>query len=189
MIEAGVGGQAATQVIQGERLFDLVVRMKPSTAPARGRSAICWCPRRPGSRCRSPSWPTFTRATARHSSTAKIIRATSACSSASKGATWRARWAMRRRRCASPSTLPQGYTPGLGRRIQRIRRGARAICHHRAAGDPADLHDSFRAVRKFQIPGHRDDRRGDDRAGGRADRAETNAHAVQRQFRAGPAGA
>jgi len=29
VIEAGVGGQAATQVIQGERLFDLVLRMKP----------------------------------------------------------------------------------------------------------------------------------------------------------------
>ncbi|MGA3097024.1 MAG: CusA/CzcA family heavy metal efflux RND transporter [Bryobacteraceae bacterium] len=29
VIQAGVGGQAATQVIQGEKLFDLVVRMKP----------------------------------------------------------------------------------------------------------------------------------------------------------------
>ncbi len=29
IIEGGVGGQAATQVIQGEQLFDLVVRMKP----------------------------------------------------------------------------------------------------------------------------------------------------------------
>jgi cobalt-zinc-cadmium resistance protein CzcA len=29
IIEAAVGGQAATQVIQGEKLFDLVVRMKP----------------------------------------------------------------------------------------------------------------------------------------------------------------
>jgi cobalt-zinc-cadmium resistance protein CzcA len=29
VIQAGVGGQAATQIIQGERLFDLVVRMKP----------------------------------------------------------------------------------------------------------------------------------------------------------------
>ncbi|HTC63794.1 MAG TPA: CusA/CzcA family heavy metal efflux RND transporter [Candidatus Saccharimonadales bacterium] len=29
VIQAGVGGQAATQVIQGDRLFDLVVRMKP----------------------------------------------------------------------------------------------------------------------------------------------------------------
>src|SRR5271165_4414183 len=29
VVQAGVGGQAATQVIQGEQLFDLVVRMKP----------------------------------------------------------------------------------------------------------------------------------------------------------------
>ena len=29
VIQGGVGGQAATQVIQGEQLFDLVVRMKP----------------------------------------------------------------------------------------------------------------------------------------------------------------
>jgi cobalt-zinc-cadmium resistance protein CzcA len=29
VVQAGVGGQAATQVIQGEMLFDLVVRMKP----------------------------------------------------------------------------------------------------------------------------------------------------------------
>ena len=29
VIQAGVGGQAATQVIQGEQLFDLIVRMQP----------------------------------------------------------------------------------------------------------------------------------------------------------------
>ncbi len=29
VVQAAVGGQAATQVIQGEKLFDLVVRMKP----------------------------------------------------------------------------------------------------------------------------------------------------------------
>jgi cobalt-zinc-cadmium resistance protein CzcA len=29
VVQAGVGGQAATQVIQGEKLFDLIVRMKP----------------------------------------------------------------------------------------------------------------------------------------------------------------
>jgi cobalt-zinc-cadmium resistance protein CzcA len=31
-------------VIQGEKLFDLVVRMQPSSAAARGRSATCWWP-------------------------------------------------------------------------------------------------------------------------------------------------
>ena len=30
VVQAAVGGQAATQVIQGEKLFDLVVRMKPA---------------------------------------------------------------------------------------------------------------------------------------------------------------
>ena len=29
VVQAAVGGQAATQVIQGEKLFDLVVRMEP----------------------------------------------------------------------------------------------------------------------------------------------------------------
>ena len=29
IVQAAVGGQAATQVIQGEKLFDLMVRMKP----------------------------------------------------------------------------------------------------------------------------------------------------------------
>ncbi len=29
IVQAAVGGQAATQVVQGEKLFDLVVRMKP----------------------------------------------------------------------------------------------------------------------------------------------------------------
>ena len=101
VIEAGVGGQAATQVIQGERLFDLVVRMKPQYRSSTRRSAICWCPRRPGSKCRFPSSPTSIRETAPRSSIAKIIRATSACSSASRGATWRARWTTRKKRCAS----------------------------------------------------------------------------------------
>ena len=39
VIQAAVGGQAATQVIQGEKLFDLVVRMKPRVS-ARSEHAI-----------------------------------------------------------------------------------------------------------------------------------------------------
>ncbi len=35
VIQAGVGGQAATQVIQGEQLFDLIVRMKPEYRSSR----------------------------------------------------------------------------------------------------------------------------------------------------------
>ena len=35
VVQAAVGGQAATQVIQGEKLFDLVVRMKPRISAKR----------------------------------------------------------------------------------------------------------------------------------------------------------
>ena len=37
VVQAAVGGQAATQVIQGEKLFDLVVRMKPQYRSERAR--------------------------------------------------------------------------------------------------------------------------------------------------------
>jgi heavy metal efflux system protein len=37
VVQAAVGGQAATQVIQGEKLFDLVVRMKPEFRQSAGQ--------------------------------------------------------------------------------------------------------------------------------------------------------
>jgi len=53
IVQAAVGGQAATQVVQGEKLFDLVVRMKPEfRQSAQDRSGTCWWVRRPGSRFR-----------------------------------------------------------------------------------------------------------------------------------------
>ncbi len=91
VVQAAVGGQAATQVIQGEKLFDLVVRMKPEfreNAQQIGNLAR-----------RHTNGPanTFeralrisTRPAAHRSSIAKTIRAISACSTASKAATSRA---------------------------------------------------------------------------------------------------
>ena len=55
VVETAVGGQAATQVIQGEKLFDLVVRMEPNTAPMRSRSRTCLYRRQTDSRFRSPN--------------------------------------------------------------------------------------------------------------------------------------
>ena len=37
MVQAAIGGQAATQVIQGEKQFDLVVRMEPQYRAERAR--------------------------------------------------------------------------------------------------------------------------------------------------------
>ena len=98
VVEAGVGGQAATQVIQGERLFDLVVRMKPQYRSSTREIGNLLVPTPSGQHvpivrvCRHSR-----RETARRSFIAKRIRATSACSSASRAATWRARWATRQK--------------------------------------------------------------------------------------------
>ena len=57
IVQAAVGGQAATQVIQGEKLFDLVVRMKPEFREMQHRSATCSSARLPASRFPSASSP------------------------------------------------------------------------------------------------------------------------------------
>ena len=81
-----------------------------SSARTRSRSATCWWARPPASRFRSASLPTSTRPAARRSSIAKIIRATSACSTASKAAICRARCTTDSRRSPiSRAVLPPGY--------------------------------------------------------------------------------
>ncbi len=57
LIEAAVGGVAATQVVQGEKSFDLVVRLR-ATLPGdtRSRSARSSWPRPRENRCRFESW-------------------------------------------------------------------------------------------------------------------------------------
>ena len=91
IVQAAIGGQAATQVIQGEKLFDLVVRMQPEF---RENAAADRQPAgrllRQGSRFPCASLRTFTRPAAPLSSIARTIRAISACSTAWKGETCKA---------------------------------------------------------------------------------------------------
>ena len=155
VVQAAVGGQAATQVIQGEKLFDLVVRMKPEFREnAHGRSATCWWARRAASKFRSASLPTSTKRAALRSSIAKTIRATSACSTASKAAICKApspTASAPSRTSRNPCPLATGSTWGgeyseyLEARHQMEIIGPLALL--------ADFHDSVRALRQFQIPG------------------------------------
>ncbi|MGC3974536.1 MAG: efflux RND transporter permease subunit [Nitrospira sp.] len=46
VVQAAVGGQAVTQVFEGERLFDLVVRFLPIFGGMTGHRAIFWSIRR-----------------------------------------------------------------------------------------------------------------------------------------------
>ena len=92
IVQAAVGGQAATQVVQGEKLFDLVVRMKPEfreSAHADRQPAGGHARRAADSAERAGR--IFARRAARRSSIAKTTRGISACSTAWRGATWRAR--------------------------------------------------------------------------------------------------
>ena len=97
--------QAATQVIQGEKLFDLVVRMEPQfrTSAHEIGNLLVGTPagqQIPLSRAARSS----RKATAHRSSIAKTIRATSACSTASKAATWSAPSTTARRPCSKRDT-------------------------------------------------------------------------------------
>ena len=92
VVQAAVGGQAATQVIQGEKLFDLVVRYRSrNSAPAPIKSATCWWALPAASKFPSNNWRTSARVMEPRSSTARTTPVTSGSSTASMGATWSAR--------------------------------------------------------------------------------------------------
>jgi len=97
VISAAVGGQAVTQVIQGEKLFDLVVRMHPQFRSSAHEIGNLMVGTPDGQQIPLSQLGTSARATARPSFTAKIIRATSASSTASKAGTWSERCARAKR--------------------------------------------------------------------------------------------
>ena len=103
VISAAVGGQAVTQVIQGEKLFDLVVRMQPQFRSNATEISNLLVGTPMGNRFRSASLPRLVRETAHPSFIAKTTPDTSGCSTALKAAIWNARSAMARRRSAKPS--------------------------------------------------------------------------------------
>ncbi len=88
VISAAVGGQAVTQVIQGEKLFDLVVRMQPQFRSSAHEIGNLLVGTPDGSQIPLSQLANITRETARRLFIAKTTRAISACSTASKGAIW-----------------------------------------------------------------------------------------------------
>ncbi len=92
LIETAIGGDVATQVVQQEKQFDLVVRLEQQYRdnPEEIGNILVATPggqQIPAAR----SSPTSASPTAPRSSTARTTRATSACSSRSRAATWPAR--------------------------------------------------------------------------------------------------
>ena len=59
LINTAIGGDVATQVVQGEKEFDLVVRLEQQYRDNPKRSATSRWRLQPASRFRSRSWPIF----------------------------------------------------------------------------------------------------------------------------------
>ena len=58
-VQAAIGGLAATQILEGDRRFDFVIRYQPRVPHARRRRfATFCCPRRTATTFRSVRWPT-----------------------------------------------------------------------------------------------------------------------------------
>ena len=67
VVQAAIGGQAVTQVYEGEKRFDLTVRWAPRSARDLRPSATSSSPRPTAARCRSVSWRRSSRRRARRS--------------------------------------------------------------------------------------------------------------------------
>ncbi len=187
VIQAAVGGQAATQVIQGEQLFDLVVRMKPEYRSSEHAIGNLLVPTPSGQQV-----PISELATIHQGNGASFIYRENnsryiGVQFSIEGRDLARAVNQAQKAVESSVKLPAGIPAGLGRRIQRIRRGAAAVRGYRPAGSSPDLHDPVRALRQFQVPGHRGHRRGDDRTRRGAAGAQAHAHHLQRLLRSGSA--
>ena len=176
VVQAAVGGQAATQVIQGEKLFDLVVRMQPQFRSQRAaRSATCWWARPTGQQI-----PLKPLADIRQGNGASFIYRENnsryiGVQYSIEGRDLERAVARRAGGGAQGRRLAAGLSDGVGRRVQRVPGGASRSS--RVIGPItvcADLPDPVRALRQFQVPGHHCAGRGDDRARGRAAGAEAD---------------
>ncbi len=180
VVQAAVGGQTATQVIQGEKLFDLVVRMEPQyrsnahdigalLVPAPGGQQI---PLSELSTIKEGSGASFIY---RENNSRYIGIQFSAEGRDLEGIVKAGQNAVRKQ-----VTSTGELHAGLGRRIHFAAGSQSAAIHYRAAGDFADLSYTFRAVRKFQVSDHHRAGRGNHPACRRAGSPEINAHAFQR---------
>ncbi len=152
LIEAAVGGAAATQVVQGERLFDLVVRLEPrfrETPEAIGNILVAT----PGGQ----QIPLKELADIREASGASFIyREDNSALHRRAVLDQEPRSGRRGRRRAAPGGQSgldsDGLSDGVGRRVRELHRLAQAASGHRPGDDPADLHAAVHALFELQVP-------------------------------------
>ena len=184
VIQAGVGGQAATQVIQGEQLFDLVVRMKPEYRSSTHDIGDLLVPTPSGQQV-----PISELANVHQGNGASFIYRENNSRYIGVQFSIEGRDLARavgdaQKAVRQSVVLPQGYTLDWTGEYSEYVEARRQMAADRAAGPCAHLHDSVRAVRQLQIPGVGNDRRSHDRASRRAPGAQAHPHDLQRLLRA-----
>ena len=179
LIEAAIGGDVATQVVQGEKQFDLVVRLEqqyrdnpeeigniPVATPRRPADSAEGVGRHPGDERRLVHLSRKQFALYRRAVLGGGTRP------GRRGATTPSSRSDRR------SSLPQGYRAGLGRRIHGIHRLAPSTERHPAADPVPDLPAAVCALQQFQVSLHHRAGRVAVGAGGRHRGALADRHAV-----------
>ena len=113
VVQVAIGGGAFTQMVEGEKRFDIVLRLpvaQRDDPEVIGRIPVDAPPGqdgKPGSASRSSNWPISSRTSpARPTSTARTTGGTSRSSSACRAATWPRRSTRPRRRSATPRRAP-----------------------------------------------------------------------------------
>ena len=185
VIQAAVGGQAATQVIQGEQLFDLVVRMKPEYRSSTHAIGNLLVPTPSGQQVPISELATITQGNGasfiyRENNSRYIGVQFSIEGRDLARAVDEAQKAVQ-----SSVKLPQGYRLDWGGEYSEYVAARQQFASYRPACYSPDLYDLVRALRKFQVPAYSGHRRGDDRTGRGFAGAQAHAHDVQRLFRSG----
>ena len=154
IIQAAVGGQAATQVIQGEKLFDLVVRMEPQfrEGPQEIGNLLVGTPA-------GQQIPLRQLADIREGNGASFIyrengsRYIGVQYSVEGRDLERAVVDGQKATRAIARSLPPGYRVEWGGEYSELVEAKQQLYDDRAAGVAADFPDLVRAVRQFQISG------------------------------------
>ena len=154
VVSAAVGGQAATQVIQGEKLFDLVVRMQPQFRSSAHEIGELLVGTPDGKQI-----PLSELANIRQGNGASFIYRENNSRYIGVQYSIEGRDLERAVRDGQKAVdqavaLPARLLAELGRRVQPVSGGEVAVHADRTAGRRSHFRHLVRAVRKLQIPGH-----------------------------------
>ena len=153
LIEAAVGGAAATQVVQGERSFDLVVRLQAAyrQTPEQIGNILVATP--DGGADPAPRVRDIAGEQRRvvHLPAGQLALHRRAVFSA-RGATSRARWRTRSKEVAAQVKLPTGYHVVWGGEYEEYTASRSADADRPAADARADLPPPVRALSQLQVP-------------------------------------